>query len=214
MNLFHAQKILEVGSGTGAVIEDIMSLTSKPELYALDNNWIALQSNLCTNKILGKGEQLPFPDNSFDITLCHYLFLWVKDPIEVLKEMYRVTRVGGWITCLAEPDYGGRIDYPYAEEWKSLLQRSLSAINPNIGRKLRYFFSEINLKPHVGIQSTVLSDEAQKNSLLIELRNLKRFISPEEYNRVLKLESQLLENDMKNSFSFMPVFFSIARKRE
>ncbi|MHA1541616.1 MAG: class I SAM-dependent methyltransferase, partial [Candidatus Hodarchaeales archaeon] len=118
-------KILEVGSGTGAVIEEIMSLTSNPELYALDINWIALQSNLCTNKILGKGEHLPFPDNFFDITLCHYLLLWIENPIDVLKEMYRVTRVGGWIACLAEPDYGGRIDYPYTEEWKSLLQRSL-----------------------------------------------------------------------------------------
>ena len=214
MNLFHAQKILEVGSGTGAVIEEIMSLTSNPELYALDINWIALQSNPCTNKILGKGEQLPFPDNFFDITLCHYLLLWIENPIEVLKEMNRVTRVGGWIACLAEPDYGGRIDYPYTEEWKSLLQRSLSANNPNIGRKLRYIFSKINLNPHVGIQSTVLSDEAQKNSLLTELRNLKRFISPEEYNLVQNLESQLLGNDMNNCFSFMPVFYSIARKRE
>ena len=92
MNLFHAQKILEVGSGTGAVIEEIMSLTTNPELYALDINWIALQSNLCTNKILGKGEQLPFPDNFFDITLCHYLLLWIKNPIDVLKEIGESTK--------------------------------------------------------------------------------------------------------------------------
>jgi SAM-dependent methyltransferase len=62
--------------------------------------------------ITGLGERLPFPDSSFDLVCCHFLLLWVADPLNVLTEMLRVTRPGGGVLCLAEPDYGGRIEYP------------------------------------------------------------------------------------------------------
>ncbi len=53
---------------------------------------------------------LPYPDAVFDITYCHFLLLWVKDPLRVLREMKRVTH--GHVLALAEPDYSGRIDQP------------------------------------------------------------------------------------------------------
>ena len=48
----------------------------------------------------------------FDITFCHFLLLWVRDPLQALREMKRVTRPGGSILALAEPDYDHRIDKP------------------------------------------------------------------------------------------------------
>jgi SAM-dependent methyltransferase len=53
---------------------------------------------------------LPFQP-VFDVTFCHFLLLWVSNPEKVVAEMGRVTRPGGSVR-LAEPDYGGRIDYP------------------------------------------------------------------------------------------------------
>ena len=37
----------------------------------------------------------PFTNASFDLTFCHYLLLWLKDPLSAIKEMKRVTRPGG-----------------------------------------------------------------------------------------------------------------------
>ena len=65
--------------------------------------------------------------------------LWVTDPEQVLREMHRVTVPHGWVACLAEPDYGGRIDYP-AElgplgHWQSEALMRQGAV-PEIGRQL------------------------------------------------------------------------------
>ena len=89
---------------------------------------------------LGDAHQLPLADGCFDVCLCHFLLLWVTDPIQVLQEMYRVTRSGGVVMALAEPDYGSRIDYPQElsllGKWQmdSLEQQGA---DPFIGRKLR-----------------------------------------------------------------------------
>ena len=50
------------------------------------------------------GFHLPFRDQRFLITLCHYFLMWVSDPAAVLEEMKRVTRTGGHLVVLAEPE--------------------------------------------------------------------------------------------------------------
>jgi len=55
---------------------------------------------------------LPYPPAIFDITFCHFLLLWVHDPLQALREMARVTRAGGHVIALAEPDYETRLDKP------------------------------------------------------------------------------------------------------
>ena len=55
---------------------------------------------------------LPYASGVFDITFCHFLLLWVRDPLQALREMKRVTRPGGSILALAEPDYNARVDKP------------------------------------------------------------------------------------------------------
>jgi hypothetical protein len=72
----------------------------------------------------------------------------VVNPLQVLKEMRRVCRGGGSLLALAEPDYGGRIDYPQALDKLGKLQthalRSQGA-DPEIGRKLRGIFTQAGL---------------------------------------------------------------------
>jgi SAM-dependent methyltransferase len=95
------------------------------------------------------GREIPFPDNSFDLCLCHFLLLWVKEPLLVVLEMRRVTRPEGAVLALAEPDYGGRIDYPDEltpagdRQRKSLLEQGA---DPLVGRKLRSIFNKAGLK--------------------------------------------------------------------
>lgn len=50
--------------------------------------------------LLGRAEQLPFPDGAFDALTFTYLLRYVADPSATLREMARVVRPGGAVASL------------------------------------------------------------------------------------------------------------------
>jgi demethylmenaquinone methyltransferase/2-methoxy-6-polyprenyl-1,4-benzoquinol methylase len=50
--------------------------------------------------VLARGEQLPFPDATFDALTFTYLLRYVKDPKATLRELARVVKPGGSIASL------------------------------------------------------------------------------------------------------------------
>ncbi len=50
--------------------------------------------------VLGRGEQLPFPDATFDALTFTYLLRYVEDPAATLRELARVVRPGGVVANL------------------------------------------------------------------------------------------------------------------
>jgi demethylmenaquinone methyltransferase/2-methoxy-6-polyprenyl-1,4-benzoquinol methylase len=50
--------------------------------------------------VLGRGEQLPFPDGSFDALTFTYLLRYVDDPLATLRGLARVVRPGGSVAML------------------------------------------------------------------------------------------------------------------
>jgi demethylmenaquinone methyltransferase/2-methoxy-6-polyprenyl-1,4-benzoquinol methylase len=50
--------------------------------------------------LVGRGEQLPFPDDTFDALTFTYLLRYVADPAATLVELARVVRPGGTIASL------------------------------------------------------------------------------------------------------------------
>ncbi len=50
--------------------------------------------------VLGKGEQLPFADGTFDALTFTYLLRYVEDPAATLRELARVVRPGGTVANL------------------------------------------------------------------------------------------------------------------
>ncbi len=50
--------------------------------------------------VAGRGEQLPFPDASFDALTFTYLLRYVDDPAATLREMARVVKPGGPVASL------------------------------------------------------------------------------------------------------------------
>lgn len=84
-------RTLDVGCGTGYhldLVEDIVGLDPSKEM---------LEKARAKGKklVLGKGEHLPFPDESFDSVLCLFSVLNVCDAGKVAKEIGRVLRPGG-----------------------------------------------------------------------------------------------------------------------
>ena len=144
--LGRARRVLDVGCGTG-VIEAELQATSEAVITGLDIDLARLQLAVRTTAgmrpiglVQGDGLQLPLASASYDICLCHYLLLWLPDPLQAVREMVRVTRPGGSVLILAEPDYGGRIDYPtelalLGEQQAAALRRQ--GADPGLGRRLR-----------------------------------------------------------------------------
>lgn len=116
-----AHRVLEVGCGTGAVLSGTDS-PARP--HGLDIQFACLKDARlhAPSALLVQGDALflPYAHDCFDITFCHFLLLWVADPLAAILEMNRVTRPGGHILALAEPDYSARLDKP---ETLSLLGR-------------------------------------------------------------------------------------------
>ena len=108
-------KILEVGSGTGSILSTIPHVPGlSVQVVDIDYQRLAFSKRKHdqVRHTLAKGEFLPFPSGIFEQCFCHYLLLWLINPISVVLEMRRVTRKEGMIFIFSEPDYGGRIDFP------------------------------------------------------------------------------------------------------
>jgi SAM-dependent methyltransferase len=148
----NAGRLLEVGSGTGALLEQI-HLEESLTLYGVDINNHALKfsRNNTPEAYLTQadGYFLPFPEKSFSAAICHYLLLWVNDPSRILSEMARVTKPGGVVIALAEPDHKARIDYPPPlDELGRIKALALQeqGVNIQMGRQLCGLFKNCGLK--------------------------------------------------------------------
>jgi len=142
--LQHVQRVLEVGCGTGAVLA---GLPTRAAPYGLDISRVALsECRVHAPRALltqGDAHHLPFPDESFDLVYCHYLLLWIVNPLQAVSEWKRVTRRGGSILALAEPDYSARVDQPeelvLLGRWQTEALRRQGA-NPSFGGQLAETF--------------------------------------------------------------------------
>jgi SAM-dependent methyltransferase len=111
IGLDKSSQILEVGSGTGALISSLHK--DGYALYLrLDIDLLSLVFSASQREVCGDAHLLPFKSGVFDLVICHFLLLWVRDPQAVICEMQRSIHPGGWVVALAEPDYTQRVDQP------------------------------------------------------------------------------------------------------
>jgi SAM-dependent methyltransferase len=143
-----ASRVLEIGCGTGAILSEIKTKA----LHGLDIQpapLIEAKFN-APNALLARGDalSLPYSNNAFDITLCHYLLLWVKNPLNALVEMKRVTRQNGHVLALAEPDYSARVDKPVElvglGRWQTEALQQQGA-DPSLGGRLAELFFQAGI---------------------------------------------------------------------
>ncbi len=144
-NLLRAGRVLDVGSGTGVVTEELATRTPGQVIGVdLDADMVAYAQNRGgrAQYRLGDAHDLAFRDGWFDVVTCHFVLMWCRDPARVARELVRVTRPGGAVLACAEPDYGGRIDYPDLPvgDWQRQALRREGA-DPDLGRKLRALFA-------------------------------------------------------------------------
>jgi SAM-dependent methyltransferase len=214
-NLMHASRVLDVGSGTGAVSEEVAALTHA-EVSGVDIDpamvaYARAQRGRVSYR-QGDGHDLPFAAGRFDVVVCHFLLLWCHDARRVASEMLRVTRPGGAVLVCAEPDYGGRLDYPDLPlgRWQAEALRGEGA-DPLLGRKLRALFAgrsaEIGVIPGLWDLDSLRAEIDHEWALWT--RSLSGLVPPVELARVEAADRAAVESGER--LVFMPVFFALVR---
>ncbi len=145
-----ARRVLEVGCGTGAVLT---GLATDAAIHGLDLDRKSLNQCVlnvpCMHPTEGDALQLPYAAQEFNIVFCHFLLLWVKQPVQALVEMKRVVNQGGHILAIAEPDYSRRIDKTKELEFLGRLQTEAlrkQGADPAFGAKLAQAFNEAGIQ--------------------------------------------------------------------
>ncbi len=197
--LAQAMRVLEVGCGTGAVLADIVTPAS---LHGLDLALGSLEEARlhapAAHLTRADALALPYQDGVFDITCCHFLLLWVSDPLQALSEMKRATRQGGYVLALAEPDYTARIDKP-AElavlgRWQTEALR-LQGADPGLGARLADLFFRAGLRiletgSLQGRDRAALSLEEPEKEWAVLEADLGGWVPPLEIERMKILDQQ------------------------
>ena len=227
-NLLRAERVLDVGCGTGVITEE-MAARCKGQVIGVDVDaaMVEFALRLCSGQAqdrpgraeyrVGDAHQLDFPDGHFDVVACHFLLMWVSNPALAVREMVRVTRPGGAVLACAEPDYGGRIDYPEElplARWQAEALRREGA-DPFIGRKLPALFTQAGLSANVGVIPSLWDKEALRAEFEAEWalmeRTLAGMVSEDELRRYKQVDWQAIEDGQR--LIFVPIFYAVGRKK-
>jgi len=214
IKLNESSRILEVGCGTGAILSE---LPQGKSFHGIDIDLITLTQ--CqdrvpfVNLIQGNALHLSYSSNSFDVVYCHFLLLWVDDPLQALIEMKRVTKPGGYVIAFAEPDYTARIDKP--DELKKLGKWQTEALqrqgaDPGLGARLAELFFQAGIKLiETGSIQSVRNDpavEEQEVEWAVIETDLADSVSEAEIQKMKLIDERAWANG--NRILHVPTYFA------
>jgi SAM-dependent methyltransferase len=141
-------RVLEIGCGTGVVLAEVRKLMPKNHYFGIDLLHRAIDYAQEIDHETGYAQSdanfLPFAANSFDLVFCHFFLLWARPLHAIIQETRRVLKPGSSFIAFAEPDYGGRIDYPAELSTVADLQEHAlraQGAHTRVGRELGHWFA-------------------------------------------------------------------------
>ncbi len=93
--------ILDVGCGLGIYVERFRRFSDRVYGVDLEASRVAEAARRLPNLAAARAEELPFPQDRFDVVLLHEVIEHVEDDKEVVREAYRVTKPQGRIVIFA-----------------------------------------------------------------------------------------------------------------
>ncbi|KAI5304466.1 hypothetical protein KEM56_006465 [Ascosphaera pollenicola] len=136
-------KILDLGCGPGTITVDLAKYVPEGHITGLETpaaaGIIEQARSLAKEKgvdnvdfVTGDGNALDFPDDTFDVVICHQVLQHVRNPVDILREMRRVARHGG-IVAARESIFAGFKWYPESAEMSSWLATYMQVARHNGG---------------------------------------------------------------------------------
>ena len=115
------QRALDVGCGPGALTAELVRRLGPQAVAACDPSepFVAAagERHPGVDVRLAAAEELPYPDDTFDVTIAQLVVHFMTDPIAGLAEMARVTRPEGVVAACVWDLAGGRA--PISPFWQA-----------------------------------------------------------------------------------------------
>jgi SAM-dependent methyltransferase len=218
IGLVNHGRILDFGCGSGIIAEEIRQICGRPVLgIDRDPGMIAFaEKEYPRNSFLAADEnELLKQGLSFDLIVLSFVLMWQAKPLRFLQKLKKLLSAKGTLLILAEPDYGGRIDFP--DELYFLKEIFTSHISsqkgdPLIGRKLKTLLLKSGWQTETGLASYLNFQETYDPDIW---ENEWRFwqelagLSDKTINKILRLEKNAARYQQR--LVLFPVFYAIAR---
>lgn len=139
-NVSAGQRALDVGCGPGALTAELCQVVGSDGVAAIDPTAPFVEA--CAQRLpgvdvrLATAEELPFPDDSFDVTLSQLVVNFMSDAPAGVREMRRVTRPGGTVAA-AVWDYAGEMTL-LRRFWDAAVALDAGAVKSDEGRSMPY----------------------------------------------------------------------------
>ena len=194
-------------------------------IIGIDLNFDFIKQAVSTNPNLhlnvADAHMLPFDSGIFDCSFCHFLLMWFANPAIIINEMKRVTKPGGSVLAFAEPDYGGRIDYPeplsILNEWQIEALKNQGA-NPFMGRKLKALFHQAGIEEiEVGVIGAQWTGDINQEELDSEWEIIRADIETlNNKSEAAKTSDEIRKIDLAawalgERILFVPTFYALGR---
>lgn len=157
------ERILDFGCGSGVITEEIRQICGRP-VAAVDKDPEILEFARGkfpqNNYRIGNENDLLEEKQRFDLIVLSFVLMWQSRPLIFLKKMKKLLATGGTLLILAEPDYGGRIDYPPKLDFlKEIFSCHIlqAGGDPYLGRKLKSLLQKSGFRSEVGLASCLNS---------------------------------------------------------
>jgi SAM-dependent methyltransferase len=211
------QKILEIGCGTGALLEELGQHSFK--LYGLEKDpqrVIEATQNLKATKIesqiaQGNIESAPYENRTFESILSHFVFLWIHDLQKAFEECARILKPHGFLALFGEPDYEGLIEFPDTGLKNAIIQNlHAEGANPLVARELSKSFSPFFQVVQWIVPSIPWVTPTASKDLYQEYEFLTQILGSNDWHP--ELMYQAINNDQY--FLYIPIFCVLLQKLE
>ncbi len=220
IHLSSRHAILDIGCGTGALERELSNQgISQWTAVDIDVNAARFAKDQADQSgfIAADAFHLPFPDNHFDVVLCHFLLLWLNDPLTAIREIRRIMTPDGHFLVLAEPDHAARVDWPVEFQPLGELQTAALArqgANVQAGRQIGQWLNEAGMRVvERGILGGQWRSSEESESRKMEWMMIKHDLAGHEEINLDDLEIRDMEATKTGErILFVPVFYVHGQK--
>lgn len=159
--LAHRGRILDLGCGSGVIADEMRRISGRPVLAVdRDPEMVAFARGAYPQNeyLVGDERSLAKLGSRFDLAVISFVLMWQPRPLLFLKRIRKLLADGAALMVLAEPDYGGRIDFPEPLGFiKDIFTRHIAATegDPFIGRRLASLLAAAGFTADVELASAI-----------------------------------------------------------
>jgi ubiquinone/menaquinone biosynthesis C-methylase UbiE len=159
VDLARRETILDLGCGSGVIGDEIRQICGRRVVGVdRDADMLAFARSRYPeiDFRLGDEDSLSEEGLRFDLVILSFVLMWQARPLLFLKKVRKLLRAKGTVLVLAEPDYGGRIDFPAPLDFlKEIFTRHIMQAggDPFLGRKLKSLLQKSGFRSEVGLAS-------------------------------------------------------------